>query len=207
MLWPMRGRRLLIYDRTCTGARLRPGLTHSWVAGWWLYRGLGRLDASLGVYSWFEALNWLAQQPGPIHEIQYWGHGKWGELYVEQDCLDLESLSPDSSYAPALDAIASKLLPTSLLWLRTCETFGAHKGQAFAAALSQRMGCRVAGHTYIIGPWQSGLHSLLPGQAPYWPPDEGLALGTPDDPIKALWSERRAPNTVHCLTGQIPAGF
>lgn len=197
----------MVYDRTCTGTGLRPGLTHSWIAGWWLYKALGRLDNAIGVSNWSQALEWLAGQPGPIDEIQYWGHGKWGQLFVAEDCLDIHSLEPNSSHAPALDTIAAKLHPSSLIWFRTCESFGALEGQAFASAWAERMRCRVAGHTFIIGAWQSGLHSLVPGQIPDWPSDEGLAIGTPDAPIEAHWSSRGAPNTIHCLNGAIPGGF
>ena len=38
--------RLIVYDRTCTGRPARPGLTHSWIAGAWLYGRLDRIDAA-----------------------------------------------------------------------------------------------------------------------------------------------------------------
>lgn len=203
----MHKERLLVYDRTCTGSRFRPGLSHSWIAGWWLYRAMGRLDACIGVDNWADALAWLANRPGPIAEIQYWGHGKWGELFVDQDRFDLDSLAASAPMADALDRIAEKLRPESLVWFRSCETFGALKGQRFAHACAQRLQCRIAGHTFIIGPWQSGLHTILPGQDPHWPNDEGLALGTAQDPIEAHWSARGAPNTIHFLQGHIPSGY
>lgn len=203
----MSGRRLLIYDRTCTGAAYRPGLSHSWVAGWWVYRALRRLDGCLGVDNWGQALQWLAGQSEAIREIQYWGHGKWGELFVDKDRLDIEDLGVQGPHAAQLDAIRERLTSDALIWFRTCETFGAQRGQNFARAFAQRMDCRVAGHTFIIGPWQSGLHSLRPGQEIHWPADEGLAEGTPEDPIRAHWSSRRAPNTIHCLQGRVPLGY
>lgn len=203
----MRKERLLVYDRTCTGAKYRPGLSHSWIAGWWLYRAMGRLDACIGVDNWEAGLQWLATRPGPIAEIQYWGHGKWGELFVAQDRLDIDSLAANAPMAELLSSIAKKLSPESLVWFRTCETFGAVKGQRFAAACADRLGSRIAGHTFIIGPWQSGLHTITPGSSPQWPNDEGLALGTPQDPIEAHWSARRAPNTIHCLQGHVPSGY
>ena len=53
----------------------------------------------------------------------------------------------------------------------------------------------------------SGLHSLRAGEIPRWSADEGLSQGTAECPTQAHWSRKRAPNTIHCLTGQIPAGY
>ena len=76
----MSGLRLMVYDRTCVGARAPVGLSTAWGAGSVLYRGLGRLDGTFGATSWDDALGWLARfEPSrPIAEIQYWGHGQWG---------------------------------------------------------------------------------------------------------------------------------
>ena len=87
------------------------------------------------------------------------------------------------------------------------ETFGAAPGHDFARRLTDFLGCRAAGHTYIIGGWQSGLHSLAPGEQPAWSPHEGLKLGPPEAPREALWSRRSAPNTIHFLSGKVPAGY
>ncbi|MGB1700273.1 MAG: hypothetical protein ACPHRO_09985, partial [Nannocystaceae bacterium] len=91
------------------------------------------------------------------------------------------------------------------LWFRTCETFGAQPGHDFARHLAAHMGARVAGHTYIIGPLQSGLHLLAPGQRPAWSDSEGLAEGTPQAPLRARWSSISAPNTITCLRRSLPA--
>lgn len=203
--------RLMIYDRTCTGRRGLPGLTHAWGAGAWLYRGLRRFDAWFGARTWDEALAFLAgHAPGrPIASIQYWGHGKWGEAWVERERLDAASLRPDHPHHGRLAAIRERLLPDvgSLWWFRTCETLGARPGQEFGRRFADFMGSRVAGHTYIIGPWQSGLHSLGPGEAPTWSEEEGLCAGTPESPKQAKWSQRGEPHTIHCLQGEVPAGY
>lgn len=201
--------RLMIYDDTCRGARASLGLTHSWIAGAWLYQKLDRLDACRGVRSFAEALSWLAEvQPHrPLAEVQFWGHGKWGRACLHRDVLDADSLAPGHPHAGALRKIAQRLTPDALWWFRTCETFGARSGQSFARRFAETLGCQVAGHTFIIGPWQSGLHTLRPGASPTWEPDEGLAEGSPDAPIRALWSSPRRPHTIHCLQGRIPAGY
>lgn len=189
--------RLLVYDRT---DRLSP----VWRSGSVLYRGLRRIDAAKGVASWDEAFAWLATHEN-IAEIQYWGHGKWGRGLVDRASFDAETLRGE--HAAAIEAIRERLAPDALWWFRTCETFGAHAGHDFAQRLADTLGARVAGHTYVIAFQQSGLHGLAPGMRPDWSVDEGLALGTADDPKKALWSKRSAPNTITALTGAIPADW
>jgi hypothetical protein len=203
--------RLLVYDRTCRGPRLQDRLSVAWEAGSILYRALGRLDASLGVSSWQEALGWLTsyESSRPIREFQYWGHGKWGAVLIGKEALGRDAFLPGHALYPLCEGLRARLLPDgrSLLWLRTCEAFGAERGHAFARSLADFFGCRVAGHTHVIGYWQSGLHSILPGAAPDWPLDEGLAAGTPGAPERALASRPDAPNTISCLAGEMPEGW
>jgi hypothetical protein len=203
--------RLLIYDRTCRGKKALPGLSHAWQAGSWLYAGLRRLDGAHGAASWAEALEWLAtfRPERPLAEIQYWGHGKWGGARIANEVLDRSALLPEHPLGERLRAIRARLVPTgeALWWFRTCETFGAVAGQDFARAWTEFFGCRAAGHTHIIGFHQSGLHLLAPGQSPSWAADEGIARGTPQEPLEALRSSRSAPNTITCLQGRIPKGY
>ena len=197
--------RVLVYDKTCvTSGR---GLSIAWAAGSGLYRALGRISKSHGVASWSEALSWIATLEQPIDELQFWGHGKWGGALVGDELLDARSLSRDHEHRPGLDALRVKLAPDALIWFRTCETFGARRGIAFAEQLSDSLGARVAGHTYVIGFQQSGLHGLAPGAHADWSPDEGLVEGTPDDPVRARWSHRSAPNTITALSGRVPAAW
>lgn len=201
--------RLMLFDRTCSGKRLRPGLSHAWWTGGHLYRMMRRFDAWHGTDTWDDGLAWLASvaRDRPIAEIQYWGHGKWGELFVDRQGLGADALQPCHPLHRHLAAIRERLVPDHLWWFRTCEAFGAARGQDFARRFTDFFGGRAAGHTYIIGLWQSGLHSLRAGEVPTWPTGEGLSRGTPDAPLEALWSRRREPNTVHFLSGQIPDGY
>jgi hypothetical protein len=200
--------RLLVYDRTCLGRGLLPGLTRAWQVGRGLYGALGRLDGACGAASWAEALDWLASQEADrrIAEVQFWGHGQWGLARLGDERLDEGSLAPGHAHRPRLERIAERMLPgaAGLWWFRTCETFGTAAGHAFAQAWTGFLGCRGAGHTYVIGVWQSGLHSLLPGETPRWSVDEGLR---PAPASYALPSRPGAPNTITCLHGKVPAGY
>jgi hypothetical protein len=193
--------RLLVYDRTCR--RGRRGLSPVWATGSRLYQRMGRIDAALGVASWDEAFAWLARQES-IEEIQYWGHGRWGRALVGDDVFGLDTLA---RYALELARVRERLVPNALVWFRTCETLGARAGHDFAMRLADSLGARVAGHTYIIGFHQSGLHGLYPGMRPDWPADEGLADGDPDAPRQALWSRPWAPRTITALAGRVPQAW
>ncbi len=198
--------RLVVYDRTCVARRGH--LTPVWAAGAWLFRRLGRIDAVHGVASWAEALGWLATREEPIDEIQYWGHGKWGAAFVGEDVLDASALHDRRhDRRRDLEAVRERLAPGALLWFRTCETFGAARGIDFAERLADFFGARVAGHTYIIGFHQSGLHGLAPGARADWSAGEGLAEGSPEAPARARWSRPWHPRTLTALHGAVPAAW
>lgn len=204
--------RLMVYDATWAGRRpTQTLLTSSWIAGGALYRGLDRVDRTYGATSWTDALAWLSEveRGRPISEVQYWGHGKWGRAVIGGgDVLD-QSAVDDAAHPlhEDLGALRARLTPSSLFWFRTCETFGTAKGQAFAKAWTRFFGCRAAGHTYVIGPWQSGLHSLAPGEEPSWSTSEGLPPSVGEPARSALMSTRTAPRTITCLHGAVPEGW
>lgn len=206
-----KGLRLVLYDDTCrSDIWWRVGLTHSWVAGVKLYRLRGAIDAAYGITSWTQGILWLLEQSkrGPIAEVQYWGHGKWGRAQVDQEHLNVQSLESAHALSGLLADVRDVMAgPDSLWWFRTCETFGADVGQDFAQAWSEFFECRVAGHTYVIGPFQSGLHVLSPGQTPTWSPDEGLIEGTADEPERAAMSHPSFSRTITCLHSKIPKGW
>jgi len=199
--------RLMIYDDTCRGRLTSPNLTEFWFLGSHLYKALDRIDHARPVRTWSEALEWLAtvRPEEPIDEIQFWGHGKWGEVFIDGAPLDARALSPEHEHHAHPARIRERIRgPQSLWWFRTCETFGCRPGMDFAEAWVDFFECRAAGHTFIIGPWQSGLHTLSPGQRASWPKGEGLSEGTPDEPLKALWSGPTQPNTITCLHNTFP---
>jgi hypothetical protein len=199
------GARLLVYDRTCAGHL--GGLSTAWSAGSRLYRWLDRIDASFGATSWQEGLAWICERSKDraIAEIQFWGHGKWGCALVASDVLDARALSESSPLHRPLREIRERLAPDALWWFRTCETFGAHRGIEFARRWTDFLGARAAGHTYVIGVWQSGLHGLAPGRAPDWSASEGLAEGTPAEPRRARVSLPTETRTISCFDGKVPS--
>ena len=205
---PRVGLNLILYDRTCRGP-LGFGLSSAWRGGSHLYSALGRADGSYGASSWNDALAWLGSyRPAqPIAQVQYWGHGKWGRLYLAGEALDRAALRPAHPHHRALERWRERMTSDALIWFRTCETLGAYSGHDFARSWTDFFGCALAGHTFIIGYWQSGLHRLLPGQAPGWRSDEGLIEGSPEAPTRAAWSRRASPNTVSCLSNRVPAGW
>src|SRR6478736_2047076 len=200
--------RLVVYDATQTSRRPR-ALGYSWQYGCHLYRALGRVDAAFGARSFAEAFAWLNEyQPTrAIGELQFWGHGKWGRVFIDREPLDRDVLRASHAHHSAFNAFRARLSSDALLWFRTCETLGAQPGRDFAAALGDATGARVAGHTFVIGFYQSGLHCLRPGAAPHWSDSEGLARGSAAQPELALNSAPNAPNTITCLTGRIPDGY
>jgi len=178
-----------------------------WAAGSVLYRTVRRIDAARGVASWAEALDWVAGLPSPVTELQYWGHGKWGSARVGEDVLDASALAADHPLHSRLHAAKARLAGEALVWFRTCETLGAQPGIAFAEQLADFLGADVAGHTYVIGFHQSGLHRIRPGARAHWSPEEGLAAGSIDAPVRAKSSRPWAPHTITALHGAVPAGW
>jgi hypothetical protein len=203
------GTKLLIYDGTRRkGESL---LRTAWALGSKLYRLLGRVDASYSAKSWADALTWLTRQGehACIDEIQFWGHGTWGNVYIANDILSIRSLCEDHVHYALLQTLKGKLRTdgSSLVWFRTCETFGAAAGQAFAAKLTRLLNAKAAGHTHIIGVWQSGLHGLNPGEAPHWSASEGLKDGSAENPKTAHGSWPNSVRSLHFMNGEIPEAW
>jgi hypothetical protein len=174
-----------------------------------MYSLLRRSDAAHGARSFTDGLAWLSafRESEPIAELQFWGHGKWGRIFIDRETLDQGALAAGHDHHPALCRLRERMMPDSLVWFRTCETFGAVAGQDFARAWTDFFQCRAAGHTFVIGYWQSGLHQIGPGDSPAWKADEGLIKGSPMRPERAALSWPGRPNTITCLQGRIPEGW
>jgi hypothetical protein len=185
------------------------GLSRAWSTGSRMYSLMGRSDGAHGARRFSDGLDWLSnfRASEPIAELQFWGHGKWGRIFIGKETLDRRALASGHEHHPALCRLRERLSPDALVWFRTCETFGAIPGHDFARAWTDFFGCRAAGHTFVIGYWQSGLHLLRPGQAPPWTVEEGLIKGSPAHPGRAALSWPSRPNTITCLQGRVPEGW
>lgn len=186
------------------------GLSRWWRIGAGLHRALYGADAIAPARSWDEALAFAiaasARLGAPIGELQAFGHGGFGFMRMGETRLDRAALVRGASLASPLDGLRDRLAEGALVWLRCCSAFGAAEGRRFAPALAERLRRRVAAHTFIIGEWQSGTHSLAPGEAPRWAEEEGTertAAGT----IVAKVSRRGEPNTVFMLRRGLPEGW
>lgn len=195
--------RLMLFDRTCRGGRVMPGLSHAWSVGGVLYNKLGRIDAWHGVSSWAGGLDWLVDVSAkrPIAEIQFWGHGEWGGLWIEEELLTATVLEPGHALHPRMVTLKSRLTGRDALWwFRSCDVFGKQVGHDFARQWTRFFGCRAAGHTYTINILQSGLHVLGPDEEPSWPLDEGVVAGLDHASESSVF----APNTITCFHGELP---
>ena len=206
-----RARRLAPRASATGRAMGSPGLSPIWRAGTLLHRLAFAADASLAATSWSQALQWAAatsrERGRRIGSLQVWGHGGWGSMDIGKTSLDRAALRPGHALVAPIDAFKAALEgPESIFWLRCCSAFGHTTGQQFAEALAVRLGCRVAGHTHIIGVFQSGTHSLRPGAKATWDAGEGVKRSG-GNAISALTSAPDAPNTVSCLALGLPEDY
>jgi len=193
------GLRVLIYD-----AVRAPGLLdETWAFGAYWARKFGRFDVVIPAVDWSSTLRAAAliEQPDPIAELHFWGHGSPGRVYVGGKAINrVVFTSPTHPWHAPMVALSSRMRPESLVWWRTCSTFARERGQAFARECVDFFGCRVAASTFNIGLFHSGIHSLRPGDEPSWPADEGVSTKGGQ---RSSWPWR--PNTISCFRSRIPS--
>lgn len=193
---------IMIYDSSdWAGKQLR----FSWITGGKFYKWFRGVEHHAGFSDWLEAIDWiLSVEPNrKINSIQYWGHGSQGKVWMNGSAMSVRSFVEASEINKKLNLLKQRLTPESVIWFRCCNVFAGNEGKIFSITSSNFFNCKIAAHTYIVGPWQSGLHTLKPFQRPSWPINEGLEV-QPDGKIKKLWSTPWAPNTVFCLSNKIP---
>ncbi len=196
---------LMFYDKSEWAGKVQ---TLSFINGGKFYRLFRGVENHAGFDNWHEAFTWLSQveSDAKIDSIQFWGHGFPGGIVMNGEALKSSSLKPQSKHYALLKAIKERLKPDSVIWLRSCTSFAGSIGKKFAKDLANFFGCTVAGHTFIIGPWQSGLHTLKPNSEPTWTDEEGFELNK-EGVLKTAWSKPWSPNTIFCLTGKIPKNW
>ena len=167
---------------------------NSWVLGGRLYRALRRVDLVIPVLLWDQVLPELRKVPDfSIKDLQFWSHGHQGGVSINGESVNNFNLNP-AFWA----AVGKKLRADGRVWFRTCATFSGHYGHEFAKKVADTMDRTVVGHTYIIGPFQSGLHVHVPGREPSWSPQEGMEVRK-DGSIGIKMSGPFQPYTVTCL--------
>lgn len=193
----------MIYDKTKWAGEQ---LISSWWAGGQLYKFFRKIDVCVGVESWDEALDWLinVEPTKKIEMIQFWGHGSPGAIYINGEVLNTNALRTNNPLYSKMIKVRSRLAKDATIWLRACSVFQGTRGAFFSKRWAQFFGCKIAAHTFVIGPWQSGLHTLVPGQEPYWPLDEGVAQDNGYSGSGSQMSGPFKPNTIFCLRGDIP---
>lgn len=183
---------LVVYDRNPGEGFMQRFLALSWALGCWIQKALGRVDAYYGAESWTDALAWLETHAGPFTSIQYWGHGQPGMVGMAGKGM------PNGFFS----TLKPKLLPETLIWFRCCLVFQGEAGHKFSQKQANALGCRIAGHTVVIGPWQGGLHTRGPNEAPSWDVTEGEKPPALPPHLFPVFS-----NTIFCLRTTVPKGW
>lgn len=192
---------IMFYDSSdWAGEQLR----FSWITGGKFYEKFRSIEHHAGFSSWKEALKWIIsiEPDKKINSIQFWGHGSPGRVWINGDFLSTRSILASSEHRELLLQLKERLTFDSVVWFRSCNVFTGQEGRLFAISFSSFLDCKIASHTYIVGPWQSGLHTIEPGCLPNWSLEEGIGKDG-----KKLWSMPWSPNTIFCLNGKIPKGW
>lgn len=184
--------RVTVYDKNPGAGFSQWFLKTCWELACWFQKLVGAVDAYYGAKSWEDAQKWLLEQKRPLTVIQYWGHGSPASVWLAQ------KLVPASEWLSLKPAV----VPETLLWFRACSVFQNMSGQSFSQKLANGLGCTIAGHTFVIGPFQGGLHTRRPNTEPSWPFHEGTLKSKWPDHLK-WWN----PNTIFCLRTKIPEGW
>lgn len=173
--------KLIIYDET------QGLLTLCWRIGAALMVMLGRADRAFGVSEWEGFFRAALDCDGTIARLEFWGHGHSGGVSINGVALaDAHELGRLKS--------ESKMAAGALLWWRTCSAFRGAAGHQFALDCAWSLGCRVAGHTFVIWLWQAGLHVLEPGATPGWDVAEGGSWSLPWSP-SSVFMLSKGPTT------------
>jgi hypothetical protein len=174
----------------------KSGLDVAWKLGAWRSKGWKGFDKVVDAITWPQAMKDLG--PVPYDEIQFYGHAFPGSFCIGED----KKLTDED-----LLSLARHVHKGSLVWLRGCAAFHGEAGHALAKRMVEILDCRVAAHTYIIGPFHSGGRSLRPGAEPAWSVKEGVS----DKVRKSGWKIKSSgpfePNTMTCLATSFPESW
>lgn len=183
--------KVIIYDNNPGAGFGQWLLMLSWAFASKVQKLFGLVDDSYAAESWTAAGLWLQGRSTEYSQIQYWGHGSAGAVWLNGKLMNKDFFLP----------IKSKLNINSLIWFRTCSTFQGVKGQTLARHLTSTLNCTIAGHTRAIGLLQGGLHTISPNALPSWPVDEGEPKSWV--PSYLFWGS----NTITCFHNKIPKNW
>lgn len=180
-------KRLMIYD-----ASEKSFVGFSWKVGAAVFKSY--FDTILAVQDWTDCHKQLAALVDKYDEVQFWGHGSPGFIYV------------NSQPAPAefWFALAKKISKNATVWLRVCSFAASSIGKTMMNQISKNLGAKIIAHTYSIGQWgcQSGTRAVTPTTLAGWSATEGVDKSK--TPAELLPSSPWAPNTVFSLTMRPP---
>lgn len=151
-------------------------------------------DKILAVKSWDDCYAQLSQLEEKYDEVQFWGHGTPGFIYVNKQ----------PSTADFWLTLAKKLNKNAVVWLRVCSFAATSLGKTMMSQISKTLNAKLIAHTYSVGQWgcQSGARAVTPTNSAKWSSDEGVDRG--QSPFKLLPSAPWIPNTVLVLTMKPP---
>lgn len=193
--------RVMFYDKSKWAGEV---LSSTWFAGGRLYKTFRSLDFCIGVDCWEDAFDWLlsVEKDKKISMIQFWGHGSPGNIFINNEQINTGIIRKDNVYHERALKLKDRLSDDAVIWLRSCGVFAGPSGHYFAKRWAKFFDCTIAGHTFIVGPFQSGLHTIKPNEEPTWDLKEGF-----DKQGNLLISKLWSPNTIFCLRGDIPKGW
>lgn len=173
-------KKLMIYDAS---EKSFVGMT--WKAGATLFSPY--FDKILAVHDWTDCERLVKELPEKYDEVQFWGHGSPGFIYVNKQ----------PATASFWFALSEKVNPNANVWLRVCYFAATSFGKTMMNQISKNLNARVIAHTYSIGQWacQSGTRAVTPTALAAWPSTEGVGADKSFS-HSAPW----APNTVSALS-------
>ncbi len=177
-------KKLLIYD-----AVPEAFVNQTWSAGAKMFAS--KFDRVIAGKSWDDIVAKLAASDVVYDEVQFWGHGSFGEIYVAG------RTAPKKFWIE----LATHVKKSSYVWLRVCSFAATQSGKHEMVRLADQLDCTILANTFSIGQWgvQSGLKSVNSSHLPNWPDSEGWNGRT------CIGSAPWRPETVTALQMSIPS--
>lgn len=153
----MKTAKCIIYDRTVRS----PVLWLTWRLWAWFLLLTRRVSRVYGAASVSDAMSYLVHtyflEAVEWQQVQFWCHGRPGQVLIGQTTLTKNCTADE--WATLKDL--SEVIPRDcMVWFRSCSTFAGPAGKEFANWIAATLACHVAGFTYTIWFFQSGLRCV-----------------------------------------------